>query len=248
MAPKYLDEAGEVAGVIARILCRYNIPATKDTWAGGPAFVLAPAKTPEYSDAPSLLIDGRRRACPVRLNADGEYYDLDATEKGIIGGLRIYARELMRAIDAKDLADALEGKLKRCRAHQDGDCFDKDCPQNRDNEPMRSGRHCPLDRRDEDEENTDPPPPRRRAKKPPKPSIVKLAFSKDERELLERAMEIVSITTPGSPVLPGEWCRAVVLGAARTLIDTYVPGARDDWQAKLAAMKTALRAARESGG
>ena len=35
--------------------------------------------------------------------------------------------------------------LQSCAAHQDGDCFHKDCPQKRDNEPKRTGRHCPLD-------------------------------------------------------------------------------------------------------
>jgi hypothetical protein len=33
----------------------------------------------------------------------------------------------------------------RCHAHEDGDCTWKECPQNRDDEPNKSGRHCPLD-------------------------------------------------------------------------------------------------------
>lgn len=33
----------------------------------------------------------------------------------------------------------------RCQAMRDGDCNWPECPQNRDGEPMRSGRHCPLD-------------------------------------------------------------------------------------------------------
>lgn len=32
-----------------------------------------------------------------------------------------------------------------CRAHADGDCYWKDCPQKRDGEPEKTGRHCPLD-------------------------------------------------------------------------------------------------------
>jgi hypothetical protein len=43
---------------------------------------------------------------------------------------------------------------KRCHASRgDGECMWKDCPQLRDKEPEKTGRHCPLDRsRDEDEE------------------------------------------------------------------------------------------------
>jgi hypothetical protein len=38
-----------------------------------------------------------------------------------------------------------------CHAAQDGDCSWKGCPQIRDGEPNKSGRHCPLDCGDEDE-------------------------------------------------------------------------------------------------
>ncbi len=38
-----------------------------------------------------------------------------------------------------------------CHANRDGECDWKDCPQLRDGEPPKSGRHCPLDT-DEDEE------------------------------------------------------------------------------------------------
>lgn len=40
----------------------------------------------------------------------------------------------------------------RCHAQKDGDCGWADCPQERDGEPEKSGRHCPLDVRDEDSE------------------------------------------------------------------------------------------------
>ena len=36
-------------------------------------------------------------------------------------------------------------KRMRCQAGRDGDCEWKHCPQNRDGEPTRTGRHCPLD-------------------------------------------------------------------------------------------------------
>ena len=32
-----------------------------------------------------------------------------------------------------------------CRAASDGECHWPLCPQERDGEPQRSGRHCPLD-------------------------------------------------------------------------------------------------------
>lgn len=35
--------------------------------------------------------------------------------------------------------------LHRCHSGQDGDCSWSLCPQNRDGEPVKSGRHCPLD-------------------------------------------------------------------------------------------------------
>lgn len=40
----------------------------------------------------------------------------------------------------------------RCRSSSDGDCCWQNCPQLRDGEPVKSGRHCPLDRRFDDEE------------------------------------------------------------------------------------------------
>lgn len=33
---------------------------------------------------------------------------------------------------------------KMCQAHCDGDCYWEHCPQIADNEPEKSGRHCPL--------------------------------------------------------------------------------------------------------
>lgn len=42
-------------------------------------------------------------------------------------------------------------ELKRCAAGQDGECCHELCPQNRDGEPKRSGRHCPLDVAEDDD-------------------------------------------------------------------------------------------------
>lgn len=36
-------------------------------------------------------------------------------------------------------------EVERCHANRDGDCSHKNCPQLRDGEPEKSGRHCPID-------------------------------------------------------------------------------------------------------
>ena len=41
--------------------------------------------------------------------------------------------------------------LVGCAAGSDGDCNHSWCPQLRDGEPEATGRHCPLDKEDEDE-------------------------------------------------------------------------------------------------
>lgn len=38
-----------------------------------------------------------------------------------------------------------------CHADDDGDCEWRECPQLRDGEPAKSGRHCPYDRSGENE-------------------------------------------------------------------------------------------------
>ena len=35
--------------------------------------------------------------------------------------------------------------VERCHSDRDGDCVHANCPQLRDGEPRKSGRHCPLD-------------------------------------------------------------------------------------------------------
>ena len=41
-------------------------------------------------------------------------------------------------------------KGMRCHAAQDGECEWRKCPQLRDGEPTKTGRHCPLDVREEE--------------------------------------------------------------------------------------------------
>lgn len=40
---------------------------------------------------------------------------------------------------------AVAQEEERCHADRDGDCDWVLCPQNRDGEPGKTGRHCPLD-------------------------------------------------------------------------------------------------------
>ena len=42
-------------------------------------------------------------------------------------------------------------RMTRCQSDDDGACDWEGCPQNRDGEPHKSGRHCPLDKDPEDE-------------------------------------------------------------------------------------------------
>jgi hypothetical protein len=42
-------------------------------------------------------------------------------------------------------------RMTRCQADGDGDCMWKLCPQHRDGEPRKSGRHCPLDKSEDPE-------------------------------------------------------------------------------------------------
>lgn len=39
----------------------------------------------------------------------------------------------------------VEVRTTACHAGMDGECFWSECPQLRDDEPVKSGRHCPLD-------------------------------------------------------------------------------------------------------
>lgn len=45
----------------------------------------------------------------------------------------------------KEQTTAVVRPLTSCAAHRDGECSHPNCPQIRDGEPRKSGRHCPLD-------------------------------------------------------------------------------------------------------
>jgi hypothetical protein len=46
--------------------------------------------------------------------------------------------------------DVLAEITPRCQSGQDGECSWNRCPQERDGEPTKTGRHCPLDRPEEE--------------------------------------------------------------------------------------------------
>jgi len=63
--------------------------------------------------------------------------------------IRLVSVEEMRMENAIQIQDA---QLEHCAAGKDGECNHKQCPQLRDNEPENSGRHCPIDNREEDDD------------------------------------------------------------------------------------------------
>jgi hypothetical protein len=46
---------------------------------------------------------------------------------------------------SEEEADTRYRSGKYCHADRDGECHWKKCPQLKDGEPEKSGRHCPLD-------------------------------------------------------------------------------------------------------
>ncbi|UCF25211.1 MAG: hypothetical protein JSV72_07345 [Ralstonia sp.] len=85
---------------------------------------------------------------------DTDHYDW-FFYRGVLGPFNMWesARDKMTAWRGFAQPPAMTGSgkpetpisLKRCAAGQDGECCHALCPQIRDGEPKRSGRHCPLD-------------------------------------------------------------------------------------------------------
>ncbi|MGF6963014.1 hypothetical protein OKW43_000019 [Paraburkholderia sp. WC7.3g] len=53
--------------------------------------------------------------------------------------------------DVAAILRVMRAPAARCHAARDGECSWAHCPQIRDGEPVKSGRHCPHDKHDEDE-------------------------------------------------------------------------------------------------
>ena len=60
--------------------------------------------------------------------------------------IRLVSVEEARVAKAIQVQDA---PLEHCAAGKDGECYHRQCPQIRDNEPEHSSRHCPLDNGDD---------------------------------------------------------------------------------------------------
>lgn len=60
-------------------------------------------------------------------------------------GMNWYEWMLESATAALDTSLNEHGDVETCHADRDGDCSHAGCPQIRDGEPHKSGRHCPLD-------------------------------------------------------------------------------------------------------
>lgn len=70
----------------------------------------------------------------------------------LIAASRVNAMRPTESDDERDPTGMLRyyGIINDCHAARDGDCFWSKCPQVRDGEPHKSGRHCPLDVRSVD--------------------------------------------------------------------------------------------------
>jgi len=64
-------------------------------------------------------------------------------------GWLLVESQMFKSIERAARSSALP--LMRCASDRDGDCTHTECPQNRDNEPNQTGRHCPLDTWEEDD-------------------------------------------------------------------------------------------------
>lgn len=67
------------------------------------------------------------------------------------GALVDEARAVIRRSEPKQPIPRSTPRLVYCAASQDGECSHSKCPQLRDGEPMKSGRHCPLDQQQDDD-------------------------------------------------------------------------------------------------
>lgn len=79
----------------------------------------------------------------VRSVTDGEQ---DRNARGLVGmaGAALAQADGDPGVRNADMR-VYYGLAMGCHAGRDGDCTWRDCPQLRDDEPVRSGRHCPLD-------------------------------------------------------------------------------------------------------
>ena len=72
----------------------------------------------------------------------------DLVKAGALILAEIERLDRLAAIESREKTSKLvqiEPPLTRCAASRDGECFHAQCPQTKDGEPVKSGRHCPID-------------------------------------------------------------------------------------------------------
>lgn len=116
----------------------------------------------KYAHSPSQAIDVLETAIFGPKANSGKSELLQRAEKIAEDAAALSARYAIHDPSEQDIADRVlrvdityppvpRPVLTRCVAGRDGECSDPRCPQLRDNEPVRTGRHCPLDHSEDDE-------------------------------------------------------------------------------------------------
>lgn len=109
-----------------------------------------PAPTQELGDLSHALTYGtptkeQLLVCASVINAYQHMIRLDAKRRANV------IRELRLGPNGPEAVRFEPPFNGRCGAARDGDCSKSWCPQLRDGEPKTSGRHCPLDDRNDDD-------------------------------------------------------------------------------------------------
>lgn len=129
-----------------KLVGKFTVAAiiVKDAWIEQALEQGAPKPLSNLSDETGvvLLFEGIENALQ-----DGEGVSLSPDE------VRVLHRFVCSQGDELQRLRALRAQLERlaCHAQKDGDCSWEFCPQLRDGEPERSGRHCPLDYREQED-------------------------------------------------------------------------------------------------
>lgn len=116
----------------------------------------------KYAHSPSQAINVLETAIFGPKANSGKSELLQRAEKIAEDAAALSARYAIHYPSEQDIADRVlrvdityppvpRPVLTRCVAGRDGECSDPRCPQLRDNEPVRTGRHCPLDHSEDDE-------------------------------------------------------------------------------------------------
>lgn len=121
---------------------------------GWPPEWIARHPPPEPARTPSMWIRPRHH----ERAAAGLPYLLSAVRRHEIGVRWLDSEARFESINRQAAREADErcGRVRpaldpqRCHGGSDGDCYWSGCPQLRDGEPEGTGRHCPLDRQEDD--------------------------------------------------------------------------------------------------